>query len=217
VNLKNNFTLLLLLVPSVALGQVADGLPDPTGKKTPINICHQADSGPTCEVFLAPEVTKDTSIVLPVEVSPRDPKRTFDAIPNFGLAKFHWWVFSQGIHRAQREYTECISRISELQMAKGEIPIDSPNSSEISAISNVREYEIPFEAIQNINTTSLPPTLRDAIEHVKAAAATINAIVAANVTCKDLLNKKREEFYREQTQLKNKLNCYSTRPRKKRC
>lgn len=211
---------LLLLFPSVALAQVADGIPDPTGTFTKTNVCFQSPNGPVCEVFNAPDVTKDLSVVKPIEVSPRDPSRSFDNLPNFGIAKFHWWLFSQAIHRSQRYYSDCVSKITELQLLLGEPLIDSPSSVDYPGIVAVKEYEIPFEAIQNISGPDRPPSLRDAIEHVKAAASTVNNIIFATHSCLNLLNQKRQAFYSRYGNLLKKVECLkkaSTKKKRKSC
>lgn len=185
----------IFLIPLIASAQVPDGLPDPvSGKFSPVNVCYQASSGPVCEVFNAPEVAKDLSPTKFVELSPRDPSRTFEAIPSFGLAKFHWWIFSQGLFRAQREYTDCIGAIRELQRVMGLSLIDSASSPLLPAIENIRSYEVPFEAIQNIEDVGKPPSLRDAIEHVKAAVASLNITIAGRLSCQYMLTAVRIQF-----------------------
>ncbi len=200
------FFSLLLFVTSVS-AQVPDGIPDPTGKFVPTNICYQSFSGPTCETFSAPEVSKDISAVKAIVASPRDISRSFDNLPNYGLAKFHWWLFSQGIHRAQREYAECVAKISELQLLQGEPLIDSPDGVDYPGIVAIKEYEIPFEAIQNISGPDRPPSLRDAIEHVKAAVATLNITVAAVFNCHQILGLKRQATNSYLSDLRAKALC----------
>jgi len=214
--MKLNFIILFFLIPLNVLAQVPDGLPDPTENKIEINMCYEdTDGKAVCDVFKIPEVTKDNSRVQLVENSPRDPNRTFDKIPNFGLAKFHWWVFSQGINRAQREYSDCIARISEIQKILKEPQIDDENLFDQSFIEGLKEYEIPFEAIQNTRNISNPPSLEDAIEHVKAAVVGLNLMVYANIGCQDLLSQKRNDLFKYLDETTIKINCCKNR--KKHC
>lgn len=174
----------LLLVPATAFGQVADGIPDPTGTFTERTLCHAANGFPVCEVVRVPDTVQDFAPVGFIENSPRDPGRTFDKIPTFFLAKFHYWLFSQALFRAQRQYADCVAGIREIQIAMNVSPVIDGDGSPLKEIVNtIREYEVPFEALQKNYAPTIPANLEDAIVHVVAAVASVNLTVANRTVC----------------------------------
>lgn len=182
-----------ILLSSVALAVEPDGIPNVVPNSfTPVNVCYTADSGEVIhEIFNSPNVSLDKGPVSMLLLSPIDAARSFMRIPSFGLAKWHWWVVSQGIFRAQREYTDCVGAIREHNIILKEMKFDAPNSPFTPGIDSIREYEVPFEAIQNTFNPTTPPRKEDAIQHLIAAIATFNSGVAHVQACKSYLDSKK--------------------------
>jgi len=103
-------------------------------------------------------------------------------------------LFSQAIARAQRQYADCIGSIRELERVMGRPPIDGPSSPALEHINGVREYEVPFEAIQNTDDPTEPPRRIDAVVHAIAAVDTANNIVAERKLCELTLSQVRGDF-----------------------
>lgn len=188
INIINAFWL-LLLTPNFVFAQVPnDGIPDVVpGSFSRTNVTYFDPSSWTIksEVFNSPDLTRDTGVVGFLNESVINSTRSLDQIPTFALAKFHWWLFSNVLHRAQRQYADCIAGIRENQLLLGESLIDGEMSPDRAVIDSVRDYEIPFEAIQRPEPGDkiYPPTKDDAIMHARAAIASVNGTVANRMLC----------------------------------
>jgi len=155
------------------------------GEFQEVNVCYEQDGKVVSESFLAPVVTPDTGPVQPIAQSPIDPGREFAKIPSFGLARWHWWLFSQQLFRAQRQYAGCVERIKQSQRLLGLSPlVDEPGHSLHDIIMAVREYEVPFDPIQNPSNKTLPPSRELAIAHVEAAVSSVNLTVLHTGLCR---------------------------------
>ena len=184
------YTVLLLLLPVCVLAQVPnDGIPERAGTTTPTNITYLDSTGTiTSEVFLAPDIIDDFGPISYIGGSPIDNARIIDALPTFGIAKWHWWLFGfVTLPRAQRQYATCIGEIRAYQKLLGVRPLlDDPGSPLYAVITSVREYFVPFEPIQQIEEEDihLPPDLERAKAHVGAALFTHNLTVFHLGLCK---------------------------------
>lgn len=129
------------------------------------------------EVFKAPVAKFDDAPVQPLLASPIEASRLIAGLPNFGLAKWHWWLFGTMLAQAQRQYADCVGRIRQAQELLGELPIDNPANPLYPTVNTVREYTVPFEPIQNFYSLTRPPSLEEAKAHAEAALATYNLTV----------------------------------------
>lgn len=154
-----------------------------------VNVCYEQDGQLVSESFMAPTVVPDDGPVQPITQSPIDPGRQFANIPSFGLARWHWWLFSQQLFRAQRQYAGCVERIKQSQRLLGLSPlVDEPGHPLHDIILAVREYEVPFDPIQNPSNKELPASRELAIAHVEAAAYSVNLTVAHTQACRATAN-----------------------------
>lgn len=104
---------------------------------------------------------------------------TLDDLPTYALAKFHWWLFGfVFLPEGQRQYADCVGGIKFAQELMDDTPlVDQPGHPAYEFVKAVRQYQVPFDAIQNFFDVSLPPTLEDGIAHAKAALATLDNTV----------------------------------------
>lgn len=176
---------ILLLIPTGALAQTLseDGIPLPTGETTPVNVCYTGEDGKVVtEIFDSPEIEKDVGQVPFIDLSVIDPGRLIDDIPTFGLAKWHWWLFGFDIlPRAQRQYAQCVERITVYEELLGwSLTTDGVWRERILSIM---EYTVPFEPVQNPYSVKKPPTKKHAIDHIKAAILGVNITVNETGLC----------------------------------
>lgn len=174
----------IILIINIILAQVI--VP---GEFQEVNVCYAENNQVVSESFLAPVVVPNIDPVQPITFSPVDVQRKLENIPNFGLAKWHWWLFSQQLFRAQRQYAGCVERVKQSQRLLGLSPlVDEPGSPLRNLILAVREYEVPFDPIQNVSNKELPPNREIAIEHIKAAIAGYNLTVSHVWACTQFAN-----------------------------
>lgn len=156
------------------------------------NLCFEAAPYDNhCEEFVLPVIVKDTGDVKKLAESPVDRARLLDSLPNFGIASWHHWLFSQILFRAQRQLADCVGEIRGYQKLLGESPLidEEPNPS-AGIIKSLREYEVPFAPIQNTDDnnggtdTTRAPRLEDVKLHLAAALASINGTVEGRDLCR---------------------------------
>jgi hypothetical protein len=159
------------------------------GQFQEVNVCYEKQGEVISESFLAPVVAPDTGPVQFIALSPIDSGRQLNDIPSFGLAKWHWWLFAQQLFRAQRQYAGCVERIKQSQRFLGLSPlVDEPGSPVRDIIVAVREYEVPFDPVQNTSNKNLPPSREIAIAHIQAAIAGVNLTVLHINACNEFAN-----------------------------
>lgn len=184
--------LMILSLSRVVSAQViGDGIPeiDRTAPPTQINVTYTDDNYQlVSEVFNVPVTISDFGDVSYVTGSTQDPTRDPFKIPNFGLAKFHWWLFGFDVlPRVQRQYADCVGEIKAYQKLLGMTPlIDDPSSTLYLIVTSIREYTVPFEPIQWDNDIyKLPPRLIDAQTDVQAAIDSVNVTVFHKGLCRE--------------------------------
>ena len=187
-------SVITMVAVSVANAQViGDGIPeiDRTAKPSIINVTYTKDGQIISEPFHVPVTISDFGDVSYVAGSTQDPNRDFFKIPNYGLAKFHWWLFGFDVlPRVQRQYADCIGEIKGYQKLLGMTPlIDDPSHPLYNIITSVREYTVPFEPIQFEDDVlnkdyKLPPRLIEAQVDAHAAVASVNITVYHKGLCR---------------------------------
>jgi hypothetical protein len=173
---------------------IGDGIPEIDRKATPsvINVTYTGENGQIIsEPFHVPVTIPDFGDVSYVAGSTQDPNRDFFKIPNFGLAKFHWWLFGFDVlPRVQRQYADCIGEIKGYQKLLGMTPlIDDPSHPLYDIVTSVREYTVPFEPIQFESEEynkdyKLPARLIEAQVDAHAAVASVNVTVYHKGLCR---------------------------------
>lgn len=188
------FAAAVLFAATVAEGQLVEEMPgvlyvDRTNT-TPTNVTYTKNGQIVSEVFHAPEVVAVHNPVSFLTFSTNNPEREIDAIPTYGLARWHWWLTGFVLlPMAQKQYGECVAQIKVYQELVGHTPaIDAPNSVLHGIIVSVRDYQVPFDALQNHQTKTLPPTIEDAKAHFAAALVSYNINVYHIGLCKQTLN-----------------------------
>lgn len=173
---------------SVAEGQESSLPSVVPGAFTPVNLCWTegtvaAPGGSVCDLFFAPVVAPAFGPVQFVDKSPIDPSRDILNFPNFPLAAYHHWLFSQLLFRAQRQYAQCIGELNVYNKLRGAPAVDAPGQPLYELIQTIREYEVPFHAIASLYPHR-PPTLEEAKAHASVALDTYNITVAHVHLCK---------------------------------
>lgn len=144
-----------LLIAEVGRAQeitVGDGVPDRTGTfEEEVILHHWNDETFDVEESSCkpPKISRDFGQVVPLFESPVDAARNVEAIPNFCLAKWHWWLLKDDVlARALRQYAKCVGRVSLLQELMGMKGIDDPTHPSFFDVKNVEEYLPAFEVVQ---------------------------------------------------------------------
>jgi len=188
--------LLLLLLPTAASATEPEVLHGVTEQR---ELCHRDDKTlkPVCRVYTLPVVDRDTRRVDYIFNSSRGPGRMLEDIPNYGLAKWHHWLFERVLFRAQRQYADCVGQIRILQLLLG-VPanqlVDSPTVPWIEELWGVREYVVPFEPISQINPAPyVQNTTAYTVAHAQAALDSLNI----NVYYLGLCEGTRDQWYAE--------------------
>lgn len=170
---------------------IGDGIPEIDRKATPsvINVTYTGENGQLVrEPFKVPVTIPDFGDVSYITGSTQDPSRDFFKIPTFGLAKFHWWLFgSDVLPRAQRQYADCVGEIKGYQKLLGMSPlIDDPSSPLYHIVTTIREYVVPFDAVQHVDIRdgSVPPDLFSAQVHAEASVFSVNLTVYHKGLCR---------------------------------
>lgn len=172
--------LLLAMIATAARGETPTVTSDPP---TPTVVCYYNPtlSQTLCPIFQTPHLLIPTSPSTHIANSPIDASRLLSSLPNYPLAAFHHWLFGFPLQsQAQRQYAGCIESINLLLSLIDPAhpsPIDIPSSPEYDTITTIRDYLVPFQAIQNLSNPTLPPTLKDAISHTEAAISSYNVTV----------------------------------------
>lgn len=160
---------------------IGDGVPEPDRDNPEFRLVAYENNGINVFDYIQiPGLIRDFGKVNYIEQSPTDPRRNLNNLPNFGLAKWHWWLLGfEVLPRAQRQFSEIIGKIKGYQTLLGEsILIDDPRSPYYLNIISVREYLVPFEPVQNYdNPAALMPGLQEQIDHAHAAITSINVTV----------------------------------------
>lgn len=155
---------------------------------TPTNVVYTNHNGEiVSEIFDAPETIVKNGPVPYVFESTTDPGRIVDNLPDYPIARWHWWLFGFVLlPTAQKQYAECVGKIKAYQELLGETPlIDGEGSIWKATIESIREYLVPFDAIQrpSWHPRDVPPTLQDAKDHVVAAIIGYNNTVYHTGLC----------------------------------
>lgn len=147
---------------------------------TPTNVVYTDTQGQlVSEIFHAPEVIIKYGPMSYLTESNTDPGRMIANLPNYGIARWHWWLFGFVLlPQAQKEYGACVDQIKTYQQLLGEYPlIDDELHPAALTIVSVRDYQVPFDALQNHLDVTKPPTLVDAKAHTEAALFSYNITV----------------------------------------
>lgn len=166
------------------------------GTATPTNVTYyDTDTQQiVSEVFHAPDVNYiDGRCVKPVsEAQFAAQGETFEDLPTFALAKWHWWLFGFVLlPEAQKQYSDCVGQIKAWQKIYNVYPlIDDPAHPLYPIILAIRQYQVPFVNFQNLfgsTNPELPPTHFDAIVDARAAVDSYNVTVYNFNLCQDTL------------------------------
>jgi len=187
--------LLTLLLSTSAIAEIGDGIPEiDRSNFSEVYISYSINGELRQELFKVPSIIPDLAKVKEIAFSPIDPTRNFSRLPNYGLAKFHWWLFGfEVLPRAQRQYSACIGSINEVLQLLKLAPIDDPKSDLYPRIVAIREYVVPFEPIQNLYDKTSAPDLEAAIAHAEAAVFSVNLTVLETKLCEQALDFMREQ------------------------
>lgn len=116
---------------------------------------------------------------IPLDIVMRDPSD----IPTVTLAFEHWWLSIELLMKGQREYRECVGRISEIQRIKGvACKLDDPCSPWYGLILSLSEYWIPVNAWDNFK--EYPPGIQTYQEHFRAGAIGVAQIISHRDACR---------------------------------
>lgn len=150
------------------------------------SVCYRNESGEdVCEGFNSPKIEGGFGPSDFLFESPRDAQRVIDSLPNFPIAAWHHWLFGLVMDaRAQRQYAGCVERIKQSQRLLGLSPlIDDPSHPLYNTVINVREYQVPFHPMQNVDSHYAAPRLFEAKIHAEAALEHYNITVANLKLC----------------------------------
>lgn len=190
--------LVILSIHSIGRAQditVGDGIPDRTGAFEEEVMLHSwnDETFDAEEVRCAPpKIRRDFGQVGALFQSPVDAMRQVEAIPNFCLAKWHWWLLKDDVlARALRQYAKCVSRVSLLQELQGFVGIDDPKHPSFFEVKNVEEYLPTFEVVQpfgyekHLDYGVRVAGIRHYKEHIKAVIESIAITTANTALCKE--------------------------------
>lgn len=160
-----------------------DGIPEPDRSIPPTYRFFTFSENGTNKIErnIVPEIIRDFGEVGYISKSTIDSSRSIEDIPNFHLTEFHWWLFGfEILPRAQRQFADLIGEIKGYQRLLGHtVLIDDPQSPFYTIIIGVREYLVPFKAVETdyeFNETLLPD-LAHMKQHTLAALDSINTTV----------------------------------------
>lgn len=147
--------------------------------------------GVVSEVFNAPfvEYINNAPVQYVSEAAFAQQGETFDSLPTYGLARWHWWLFGFVLlPEAQKQYAACVGSIEAYQTLLDDTPLISvfPHPA-AGAVQSIRQYQVPFDALQNFQNVNLPPTREDAIAHARAGLASYNLNVFHLDLCQQTL------------------------------
>ncbi len=176
-----------LVFPSFGYAQL-EGFPSPSRSKFfEINLCYSDKNDATvCEAKKLPELVRNFGNVGYIDASPLDPTRNVANLPNYALARYHWWFLGFDVlPRVQRQYSDCVERVKVYQELLGISPlIDAPGTDSRALVDSIREYLVPMDAIQRYDADfTKAPGLADAIGHAQAAIDSINVTVFYKHVC----------------------------------